>query len=110
MIRRMPSRRQQLAAAWDALAKAGRDGPLDARTCRLVELAIAIGARDRDAIRATHQRALEVAHGEEIDQLVALAAPMLGRSAAASVYDWIGLEEPGTANAPVWTNAKPTDA
>jgi alkylhydroperoxidase/carboxymuconolactone decarboxylase family protein YurZ len=105
----MPSRRQQLAAAWDALARAGLDGPLDARTCRLVELSIAIGTRDRDAVRMTHQRALEVAHGEEIDQIVALAAPMLGRSAAAAVYEWIGLEEPG-ARVRVSTNSKPTDA
>ncbi|MEO8840151.1 MAG: hypothetical protein ABI591_28990 [Kofleriaceae bacterium] len=108
----MPSRRLQLAAAWDALTKAGHDGPLDARTCRLVELAIAIGIRDRDAVRATHHRALEVAHGEEIDQIIALAAPMLGRSAAASVYEWIGLEEPGAGSMPVRTNLnlKPTDA
>ncbi len=107
----MHSRRQQLSAAWEALAKAGRNGPLDARTCRLVELAIAIGARDRDAIRATHQRAVEVAHVEEIDQIIALAAPMLGRSASTNVYEWIGIEEPAVVSAPPErSNPKPTDA
>jgi alkylhydroperoxidase/carboxymuconolactone decarboxylase family protein YurZ len=105
----MPSRRQQLAAAWDALGRAGHDGPLDPRTCRLVELAIAIGTRDRDSIRVTHHRALEVAHGEEIDQIVALAAPMLGRSAASAVYDWIGLEDPVRVQVSS-ADQKPTDA
>jgi len=106
----MPSRRQQLAAAWDALGRAGHDGPLDARTCRLVELAIAIGTRDRDSIRATHQRALEIAHCEEIDQIVALAAPLLGRSAASAVYDWIGLEDPVRVQPVSSADQKPTDA
>ncbi len=110
MLSRMPTRRQQLAAAWDALAKAGHDGPLDARTASLVELAIAIGTGDREAVRATHQRTTQLAHGEEIDQVVALAAPMIGRFAAASVYAWIGLEEPGARSTPVRENPKPTDA
>ncbi|HSN29321.1 MAG TPA: carboxymuconolactone decarboxylase family protein [Kofleriaceae bacterium] len=106
----MPTRRQQLAAAWDELAKAGRDGPLDARTTSLVELAIAIGTGDRDAVRATHQRATHLAHGEEIDQVVALAAPIVGRFAAESVYGWLGLEPPAAPGVPVRGNPKPTDA
>jgi alkylhydroperoxidase/carboxymuconolactone decarboxylase family protein YurZ len=106
----MPSRRERLSAAWDALAKVGHDGPLDARTACLVELAIAIGTGDREAVRATHQRACQVAHPEEIEQIVALAAPVVGRFAAASVYAWIGLEEPSVRGALAHPNPKPTDA
>lgn len=106
----MPTRRQQLAAAWDALAKAGRDGPLDARTTCLLELATAIGTGNREAIRATHQRATQIVHAEEIDQVVALAAPIVGRFAAESVYAWLGLEPPAAPGVPARGNPKPTDA
>ena len=88
----MRSRHDQLAAAFDQLARAGRAGPLDERTCRLVELALAIGARDRDAVRATHQRAVEVGVlADAVEQLVALAAPALGVHALRATQGWLGL-------------------
>ena len=34
----------KLAEAWEAIAAEGREGPLDAKTCRLIKLAIAFGA------------------------------------------------------------------
>ncbi|MDQ3364783.1 MAG: carboxymuconolactone decarboxylase family protein [Myxococcota bacterium] len=107
------SRHAELTAAWDRLARAGRNGPLDERTCRLVELAVAIGTRDRDAIRDAHQRAIELgAFGEEIDQLVALAAATIGKPATLAISTWLGLDATaGSApTAAPSSNVKPSDA
>lgn len=110
----MPTRHDQLAAAWDQLARAGRNGPFDERTCRLLELAIAIGARDREAVRAAHARLVElVVLAEEIDQMIAIAAPTIGKSATLAIYGWIGLVEPGSSRgggAPITSTSKPSDA
>ena len=38
-VRRFP----KIGQAWEELAEAGRDGPLDDRTARLIKLAVAIG-------------------------------------------------------------------
>ena len=112
----MPTRNEQLVAAWDQLARAGRNGPLDERTCRLLELAVAIGARDREAIRVAQARLVELAViAEEIEQIIALAAPTIGKPATSATYGWIGLVEPGTArsadrDAPTGRAPKPSDA
>jgi len=107
-----PRRHDQLATAWNAIAQAGRSGPLDERTCRLLELAIAIGARDKEAVRAAHQRAVQFAtFGEEIDQLVTLAAATIGRAATLATYTWLGIDDPGAASiTPTTPDAKPSDA
>ena len=84
---------RELALGWEHLARAGRAGPLDERTCCLLELAIAIGARDRDAVRAAHERALQLAaFAAEIEQIVALAAPTLGKPATLATLGWLGLD------------------
>jgi alkylhydroperoxidase/carboxymuconolactone decarboxylase family protein YurZ len=109
----MPTRRRdQLLAAWDRLDQVGRSGPLDDRTCRLLELAIAIGTRDREAVRAAHARAVQGgAYGEELDQLVALAASAIGRSATLTTYGWLGMDDRGDAPpGPDRSNPKPSDA
>lgn len=109
---RHDQRADQLAAAWDSLARAGRTGPFDERTCRLFELAIAIGTRDREAVRDAHQRAIKLGvFGEELDQLVTLAAATIGRPATIATARWLGLVEPrGTSAEAPPTNPKPTDA
>jgi AhpD family alkylhydroperoxidase len=92
-----------LATGWDHLADAGRVGPLDPRTRRLVALAVAIGARCEREAAACAQDAL--AHGEladALDQVVALAAPVIGRPAADAARDWVAGSTPDTAD-----NAKP---
>jgi alkylhydroperoxidase/carboxymuconolactone decarboxylase family protein YurZ len=93
----MPSRHDQLNAAWDQLARAGRNGPLDERMCRLLELAVAIGARDREAVRMAHEKLTEsLVMPQEIDQLLALAAATIGKPATLTAYGWIGLIDPDT--------------
>ncbi|GIW42763.1 MAG: hypothetical protein KatS3mg077_0045 [Candidatus Binatia bacterium] len=85
-VRRFP----KLAEAWDAMAEAGSQGPLDGRTCRLLKLAVAIGALREGAVRAGVRKAL--ADGialREIEQVVALAAPTIGLPAAVAVFTWM---------------------
>ncbi len=110
----MATRHDQLAAGWAELARAGRSGPFDERTCRLLELAVAIGARDREAVRAAHARLAElVVFPEEIEQLIALAAAAIGKPATLATYGWIGLAEPGTprsGDATTGRTSKPSDA
>ncbi len=80
----------QLGAAWDALGEAGRRGPLDDRTIRLVKLALAIGALREGAVHANVRKALAdgVDRGE-IEQVVALAAGTIGLPATVAVYSWV---------------------
>lgn len=102
------ARVDQLTAAWDRLALAGRTGPLDERTCRLLELAIALGTGQREAIRATHARLAELAvSADELEQLLALAAAAIGKHTTLAAYGWMGLVEPAGAAAP--TSAPPPD-
>jgi alkylhydroperoxidase/carboxymuconolactone decarboxylase family protein YurZ len=80
----------KLGQAWEAVHEAGRDGPIDARTARLVKLGIAIGAMREGAIHSSVRKAL--AEGitiTEIEQIVALAAGTLGLPSTVAVYTWI---------------------
>jgi alkylhydroperoxidase/carboxymuconolactone decarboxylase family protein YurZ len=93
------ARRDQLLTGWEHLALAGRAGPLDERTCRLLELALALGTGRREAIRAAYARALEGAASaeevsEQIEQLLALSAGALGKHAVLAAYDWLGIDTP----------------
>ena len=85
-VRRYPG----IARAWEQLADAGRQGPLDARTARLVKLAVAVGALREGAVHASVRKAL--AQGisrEEIEQVIALAAGTLGLPATVAVFSWV---------------------
>ena len=80
----------KLAEAWEQIAEAGRDGPLDAKTARLIKLAIAIGAMREGAVHSGVRKAL--ASGirvEEIEQVVALAASTLGMPSTVAVFSWV---------------------
>jgi hypothetical protein len=48
----------QLEKAWETLSEAGREGPLEPKTLRLVKLGIAIGAMREGAIRANVRKAI----------------------------------------------------
>jgi alkylhydroperoxidase/carboxymuconolactone decarboxylase family protein YurZ len=79
-----------LGQAWDLLAEAGRQGPLDETTVRLVKLAVAIGALREGAVHAGVRKAL--AQGiprEAIDQVIALAAGTLGLPATVAIFSWV---------------------
>lgn len=79
-----------LKDAWDAIGRAGEQGPLDAKTQRLVKLAVAIGAQREGAAHSSVRKGL--ARGvtrEEMEQVVALAAGTVGLPAAVAAFTWI---------------------
>jgi len=79
-----------IARAWDLLGEAGRRGPLEDRTQRLVKLALAIGVRSEGATHSAVRKALAAgASAEEIYQVVALAASTIGLPGAAAAFTWV---------------------
>jgi alkylhydroperoxidase/carboxymuconolactone decarboxylase family protein YurZ len=78
-------------AAYAALGKACSEaGPLDARTRRLVKLALAVGALSEGAVHSHARRAL--ADGlamEELKQVALLAIPTLGFPQGVKALTWI---------------------
>lgn len=81
----------KLGEAWDLIRTAGDEGPLDAKTVRLVRLGIAIGAMREGAIHSGVRKAL--AQGvtrDEIEQVVCLAASTLGMPSTVAVFSWVG--------------------
>lgn len=80
----------ELGRAWELIAEAGRKGPLDDRTARLVKLGVAIGAMREGAVHAGVRKALALGiTREELDQVVALAAGTLGMPAAVAAFAWV---------------------
>ena len=85
-IRRYP----KLGKAWDQIGQAGKEGPLDEKTARLVKLAIAVGAMREGAVHASARKAVALGISkEEIHQVIALAAGTLGLPSTVAVYTWI---------------------
>lgn len=85
------SRFPKLAEAWEAIAEEGRVGPLDAKRCRRVKLAVAFGAMREGAAHASVRKALALGvTRQEMEQVVALAAGTIGLPAAAAAFTWIG--------------------
>ena len=80
----------KLEQAWECIAEAGREGPLDERTARFVKLGVAIGALREGAVRSNVRKALAMGISkEEIEQVVALAAGTLGLPSTAAIYSWV---------------------
>ena len=81
-----------LGEAWELLRKAAEDaGPLDARTLRLIKLAISVGASRQGAVRSATRRA--IADGisrEEVEQVIASAASTIGLPATVAAFTWTG--------------------
>src|SRR5262249_17064822 len=85
-MRRYP----KMGQAWECIAEAGKEGPLDAKTMRLVKLAVAIGALRQGAVHAGVRKALAMGiTREEIEQVVALSAGALGLPATVAVFSWV---------------------
>lgn len=85
-IKRYP----QLAQAWELLGQAGHDGPIDPPACRLLKLAVAIGAQREGAVRANVRKALaEGLTRAHVEQVVAIAASTVGMPAAVAAFTWI---------------------
>lgn len=81
-------------AVWQAYAALGKataeSGPLDARTRRLVKLALAIGAASEGAVHSHARRALaEGLSADELKQVALLAISTLGLPQAVKALTWI---------------------
>jgi len=48
----------EVAEAWQVIGAAGKNGPLDEKTCRLVKLALAMGAQQEGAVHASVRKGL----------------------------------------------------
>lgn len=84
-IKRFP----HLGQAWESIHDAGREGPLDERTARLVKLGVAMGAMRQGSVHAGVRKALTMGiTRKEIDQVVALAAGTLGMPSTVAVFSW----------------------
>jgi len=80
----------ELGQAWELISEGGSSGPLDAKTQRLVKLAVAIGALREGAAHASVRKALASGvSAEELEQVVALAAATIGLPAAVAAFSWI---------------------
>lgn len=84
------ARYPRLREAWEQIHQAGEEGPLDAKTIRLLRLATAIGAMREGAVHASTRKALaEGISVQEIEQVVAIAAGALSLPATVAVYSWV---------------------
>lgn len=84
------ARYPSLAKAWEEIAEAGRQGPLDEQTQRLVKLAVAIGAMREGAVHASVRKARAMGiEPEAIEQVVALSASSLGMPSTVAAYTWV---------------------
>jgi len=89
-FREFSERFPEIARAWDLLGEAGATGPLDQRTQRLVKLAVAIASRSEGATHSAVRKALGVGvKPEELYQVVALAASIMGLPQAVAAFTWI---------------------
>lgn len=80
----------ELAEAWQQIGAAGKAGPLDEKSCRLVKLALAVGAQQEGAVHASVRKGLAMGiTREELHQVVALAAGTLGFPQTVAAYTWI---------------------
>ncbi len=79
-----------LGKAWDLVRRAERDGPLDAKTLRLVKLGIAIGGMKEGAVHSAVRKALSAGVSPaEIEQVVAMATSTLGFPSTVAVFSWV---------------------
>jgi len=85
---------RDFADVWRAYEQLGEEsakaGPLDARTRRLIKLALAIGANSEGAVHSHVRRAQEEGQStEELRQVAILAITTLGFPAAMAAFSWI---------------------
>jgi alkylhydroperoxidase/carboxymuconolactone decarboxylase family protein YurZ len=85
-VRRYP----KLGEAWENIAQAGADGPLDPKTARLIKLAVAMGAMREGVVHSGVRKARAAGVSkEEIEQIIALAAGTLGMPSTVAVFTWV---------------------
>lgn len=80
----------ELGQAWELIGQAGRQGPLDERTARLIKLGVALGALREGAVHASVRKAKAMGiPASEIEQVVALAAGTLGLPSTVACWTWV---------------------
>jgi alkylhydroperoxidase/carboxymuconolactone decarboxylase family protein YurZ len=80
----------ELGKAWEMLGDAGRGGPLDEKTNRLVKLGIAVGNLREGAVHSAVRKALAAGVSREaVEQVLVLAASTIGLPATVAVYTWV---------------------
>ena len=79
-----------LFAAWEAIGKSVRDeGPIDAKTGHLIQLASAAAVRSEGAVHSHVRRALTAgATREEIHHAIMLTAATIGVPAVMAALSW----------------------
>ena len=87
--REFMARFPKLGRAWDLAGEAGSEGPLDAKSVRLIKLAVAMGAMREGAVHSSVRKAVAAgATADEIDQVTALCAGTLGFPSVVALYSW----------------------
>lgn len=85
-----------LSKAWGYLNEAGKEGPLDQKTARLIKLAVAAGAMREGSVHSSVRKAKAMGITEaEMMQVVALAAGTLGMPSTVAIYSWVSEEIEG---------------
>lgn len=80
----------KLGEAWDLVHEASTEGPLTERERLLVKLAVGAGALREGAVSSAGRKARAGGVSEEeIAQVIALAASVLGFPATVAVYSWV---------------------
>jgi len=88
---------QKYPDVWDAYnhlgAAAAKAGPLDAKSERLVKLAVSVGGRREGAVRSHTRRGAALGLSrQEIEQVALLAITTVGWPAALAALSWIDEE------------------
>jgi len=89
--RKIESKHPKVAQLHKELADAAyAEGPLDAKTAHLIQLAAAAGIRSEGAVHSHARRALEAGATEaELRHAVILLTTTLGFPAVAAAMDWL---------------------
>ena len=88
--RRFSETHPKLRKAWDMIGEAGREGPLDDRTARLIRLAVAMATMSEGAVHSNVRKAIATGvTREELQQVVALACSSMGLPSTVAVWTWI---------------------
>jgi alkylhydroperoxidase/carboxymuconolactone decarboxylase family protein YurZ len=88
---RLADRYPKIWTAYEGLGESvAEGGPLEAKTRRLIKLALAIGVASEGAVHSHVRRALaEGIKPAELDHVMLLAIPTLGLPAAVKAMTWI---------------------
>ncbi len=95
---RYPKNYQMLQRMFPELTKAHEEagrlakeaGPIDAKTCHLIQLAACASLRSEGGVHSHARRAIEAgASRDEIYHTIALLVPTAGFPAAAAAFSWV---------------------